>query len=339
MLFKIWLKKFVRIFIIFCLTCIVIGLALFGIGRPQKQIIWGLTFSSIRAEELGYDPQVLLATILTDLHPKKVRIPAYWSELEPQQDQFDFSKIENLLTETDKRGTDVIVVLGKKQPRWPECHQPDWFNSLQPNEQNSAILSMLEKSVTQLKHHQSITAWQIENEQFFEYGPNCPKTDSKLYKQELNTVAQLDSRPLITTDSGEKGLWLKSAWSGAEILGSTMYREVYHDKKGKYITYELPWWTYNIKAGLIKLFTNTDEVIGVELQAEPWLIIANPKATSPEEQLTHMNPDVFKNNIAYATKVGFPENYLWGVEWWYWMAREHNDSSMLNEAKTFFNKQ
>jgi hypothetical protein len=331
-------KKILKILLAFIAVLAAVCLILFWIGKPQKNIIWGLSFSTIRAQELGFEPQNLLATILDDMHPAKIRIPVYWSEIEPQQGLFDFSKYEGLLTETNKRGTEVILVLGRKQPRWPECHQPGWFNQLTSDQQDIATLNMIEKSVAEFKDIQSVVAWQIENEPYFQYGPVCPVTSHKLYEKELNLVAQLDEKPTIATDSGEKGVWVNVAWSGANVLGATMYREVYHDKKGKYISYKFPWWSYNIKSGLVKLLTNADDVIGVELQAEPWLIVSNPSVTAPEEQLQHMNPDIFRNNIEYAKKVGLAENYLWGAEWWYWMAKQHNDDSMVNAAKEFFNQ-
>lgn len=330
-------KKILKIVLIIFAVLVLLTLFLFWVGKPQKNITWGITFSTVRAKELGFEPQALFTTILNDLHPKKVRIPLYWSEIEPQQGQFNFAPYEGLLAEANKNGTEVILVLGKKQPRWPECHQPDWYNHLiDEAAQDKATLEMIEKSVAQFKDVQSVVAWQIENEPYFQYGPRCPVTSHDLYEKEIDLVAQLDDKPTIATDSGEKGIWVTVANSGATILGTTMYREVYHDKKEKYLTYNLPWWTYNVKAGLVKLLTGTDEVIGVELQAEPWLIISNPNATVPEEQLKHMNPDILRNNIEYATKVGLPENYLWGAEWWYWMQKQHNDSSTLDAAKEFF---
>lgn len=332
-------KKIIKIAIVFFAILALICLILFFIGKPQKNIVWGVTFSTIRAQELGFDSTTLLATMLDDLKPAKIRIPVYWSEIEPAQGKFDFSKYRNLLAETDKRGTEVILVLGRKQPRWPECHQPEWFNQLDAQQQETATLNMIEQSVAEFKDIQSVVAWQIENEPYFQYGPVCPVTSHELYKKEVQLVAQLNAKPTIATDSGEKGMWVSVAGSGANTLGATMYREVYHDKKGKYIAYKFPWWSYNIKAGLVKLLTNVDSIIGVELQAEPWLMISNPKATPPAEQLKHMNPEIFRSNIEYATRVGLPENYLWGAEWWYWMAKEHGDNSMINAAKTFFSNQ
>lgn len=336
MISKPILKKIAKIIVAVMAALALICLMLFFIGRPQKNITWGITFSTIRAEELGFKPQELFTTIVNDLHPKKVRIPAYWSDMESQQGQFDFNKIDSLLSIADKQNVGVILVLGKKQPRWPECHQPQWYNQLSVELQGQATLTMIEAAVTHLKEHPSIAAWQIENEQYFQYGPDCPAIKPAQYKVELALVNRLDKRPTIATDSGEKGGWITAAQSGANILGSTMYREAYYEKKGKYVTYPLPWWTYNIKWGYVKLLSGVDDVIGVELQAEPWLIISNPEDTEPQEQLKHMNPQIFWNNINYATNTGFSENYLWGVEWWYWMQKTHGDNSMVNAAKNLF---
>lgn len=338
-----WLKRSIYTLISLLVFVAVVGLILFYIGKPQNKITWGITYSTLHAKELGFDPQLLFKTMLTDLQPKVVRLPAYWSELEAEKGQFNFSQIEGLLSQTEKtlsreNKTEVLLVIGLKQPRWPECHQPAWYNDVSLQEQEQTTLNMIYKTVNELKKYKSIKAWQIENEPYFAYGPGCPEIKRDMYSREIEIVKSLDTRPIVGTDSGEKGLWIPVANSGVDILGATMYREAYYEKQEKYITYPLPWWTYNIKAGLVKLFSKSKNVIGVELQAEPWLTIANPKATPPAEQLLHMNPIIFQKNINYATNVGFSENYLWGVEWWYWMQREHSDNSMTNKAKEFFKK-
>lgn len=46
-----------------------------------------------------------------------------------------------------------------------------------------------------------------------------------------------------------------------------------------------------------------------------------------------MNISQFKENIDYAKAVGFPENYLWGAEWWYWLKVKHNDPRYWQEVK------
>ena len=51
-----------------------------------------------------------------------------------------------------------------------------------------------------------------------------------------------------------------------------------------------------------------------------------------------MNQKIFAENVAYAKKVGFQDNYLWGVEWWYWMAKKNNDWGMWTAAKDLLSK-
>ncbi len=330
-------QKIVKVFIWAIVGLVLLSLVGFILGRPQTEIKWGVNFSTRRALDLDMQPEELFMTVLDDLQPQSIRLPIYWEDIEARPGQFNFSLYDRLLSEADKRGIEIIASLGHKQPRWPECHHPDWWASLPTEEQDTTVLNMISKSVAHLKAHPSIKAWQIENEPFFPYGPDCPTINRGLYKQELATVRQLDSRPLIGTDSGEKGSWLTTAWSGVDILGATMYREVYHDKKGRYMTYPIPAWTYNIKAGWVRLFSGADNSIGVELQAEPWFAGKGAQQTPLPEQLTHMNPEILRINIEYARQVGFAENYLWGVEWWYWLANQ-GDPSLVNEAKILYHK-
>ena len=93
------LKKIIKILVIVLAALALFCLILFLIGKPQKNITWGITFSTIRAQELGFDSQSLFTTILNDIHPAKIRLPLYWSEIEPQQGQFNFAVYE---TETNE---------------------------------------------------------------------------------------------------------------------------------------------------------------------------------------------------------------------------------------------
>ncbi len=327
-----------RVILGILVAVIFIGLIGFVLAQPKQDISWGINYSSLRAQDLDMEPVDLFRTILDDLTPARVRLPAYWDEMEARQGQFDFSMIDSLLAETDKRNTKVLLVVGLKQPRWPECHQPPWWDLLPQAGQDQAVLTMINQTVEHLKTHSSIMAWQVENEPFFEYGPDCPTVSHTLYKKELDEIRKLDSRPLVGTDSGEKGIWITTAWSGVDVMGATMYREVYADKKNKYQTYPLPAWTYNIKAGLVRLLSGANHTIGVELQAEPWFAGSDAQHTAVGEQLQHMNADIFTRNINYARKTGFAENYLWGAEWWYWLKLKQNDTSLVEAAKTLFNK-
>ncbi|HMQ01848.1 MAG TPA: beta-galactosidase, partial [Candidatus Doudnabacteria bacterium] len=274
--------------------------------------------------------------ILDDLEVKHVRLAAYWSEVEPNLGEFDFTMIKALLTEAEVRNVNVILAVGRKLPRWPECHEPAWYHHLTPEQKEAALLTMLEKTVLELKTYDNIVAWQVENEPFFDFGLNCPIIKSSLYKKEVALVKSLDNRPIVGTDSGEKGPWITTAWGGVDIFGATMYRTVYLDKKEKYTTYPLPPWTYNVKAGLVRIFSGANETIGVELQAEPWFAGVGAQSTPEEIQQRLMSPAILQANIDYATQAGLKENYFWGTEWWYWYEQTTNDRALIELVKPLF---
>src|SRR3989344_5701133 len=312
---------------------IVIALAAFFYFRfePADRVVWGVNFSIPQADYMGFDWEKMYLAALDELKPQSLRIMAYWEILEPKRGKYEFEDIDFLLAEAENRGVKTILVLGHKQPRWPECHHPDWYNNLSDKEQDEALLAMLSASVEHFKKYDSISAWQIENEPLFPYGPDCGVVKWGVFRKELSVVKALDSRPILVTDSGEKGARLPSTWAGGDIFGSTMYREVFHDRKQKYIKYPIPAELYRIKAGMVQTLSGIDKVWGVELQAEPWF--ENSVHETPWERQTElMNPSVFAANVAYAKRAGFEENYFWGVEWWYW-AKEHGHPEMWDAAK------
>ncbi len=310
----------------------------YSLAMPSDDITWGINFSTKYARGFGYEPEELLNQSLGELKPKHMRLATYWDEIEPMRGQYDFQETDNLIDIAEKYNVGVLLVLGRKQPRWPECHDPSWLKELTPENQDTALAEKTTALVNRYKERDVIIGWQIENEALFHYGENCPVSSTKKLGAQVDLVRSLDNtREIIATDSGEKGAWLPTAWSGADLLGATMYREVYHGEKGKYLTYPLPPLSYNVKAGIVRFLSSTDKVIGVELQAEPWFM-SDALSTPIPEHLEHMNPEIFADNIKYATSVGFEQNYFWGTEWWYWMAKQ-GEPEMLDAAKQFFAEQ
>ena len=72
-----------------------------------------------------------------------------------------------------------------------------------------------------------------------------------------------------------------------------------------------------------------------ELQSEPWLSMRDSSEGSPQKQAQLFSLADFKANIEFAKKTGFDESYLWGVEWWYWIA-EKGYPEYLDYAKVIF---
>ncbi len=302
------------------------------VRKENKKAQLGVTFSSRYASDLGMNWKQAYLAVLDDLNVRRIRIPVYWDLVEKTKGQYDFSDVDWQLAEARKRKADIILVVGQKVPRWPECDIPKWD---QHNNQarKEDLLKFIDVTLNRYKNEPEIKNWQIENEPFLKFGI-CPKPDAKLLDSELALARRIDpSRKIIVTDSGELSLWVKAA-KRADIFGTTMYRTIYKNGFG-FFTYPIGPRFFRFKYGLIKLLAGQDRAIVIELQAEPW--ISGWTVSKPlKEQFASMNVKKLKANVKYAREVGFPSIYLWGVEWWYWLKTERNHPELWNAAKKMF---
>lgn len=329
------LKKFfigILIFLIFLL----VFLSYFFIGAPPKakEITWGVNFSQKHAQNLGLDWQETYLALLDDLKTKNLKVAAHWDLIEPAEGKFNFKDLDWQIQQAQKRNAKILLAIGMKTPRWPECHIPEWANGLKKEEQQEKILRMLKEIVLRYQNFSAIKYWQVENEPFFPFG-QCPWVDKKFLKKEINLVKLLDSqkRPIIISDSGEGSFWINAARFG-DIVGTTIYKRVWFRQLGIYIHYPFPPTFYWRKAQLIKNFFGK-KVISIELQAEPWgpaLLYDLPL----KEQEKTMNLEKFQQNIEFAKKTGLDTFYLWGAEWWYWLKEKQNQPEIWQEAKKLF---
>lgn len=328
-------RKIIKIIAI--LAFLIAGSALFFYFRftPTQNPAWGLTFSYQEAQGLGFDWKIVYADILSDLKPQNLRLMTYWNDVEKEKGKYDFSIADYMVSEAAKQNVNIILAVGHKQPRWPECHHPDWFNKLSKDEADKAVVDFVAATINHFKSNTAIKEWQVENEPFFGFGPDCPTSSEELLKAEITKVKELDQRPILTTDSGDRGGWLSATKSGATDFGYTLYRVSYDKKYGGYYKYPLPPSFYRVRSGILRTFTDVKQISDVELQMEPWF--TNGATNTPVDvQKTLMNQKVFEDNIAYAKKTGAASHYLWGVEWWYWMAKKQGDWGMWTAAKNLF---
>lgn len=329
-----------KVFIIIGLVLLGLIVAIFcyffiGRAKPVEKIDFGVTFSKIQAEELSLNWKEVYLAILDDLKIKKIRLIAYWPEVEPIERDFDFEDLDWQIEEAQKRRIEIILAVGRRLPRWPECHIPDWAGNLPEKEQQEKVLVVISEVIRHYKDSEAIKFWQVENEPFFEFFGNCPKLDRKFLGKEINLVRDLGgTRPIILTESGEFSTWIGAARRG-DILGTTLYRRLWSKYFKFYFRYPIPAIFYQRKTALIKKFFDIDKIIVIELQAEPWGPDQNWKI-SLEEQFKSMNPDEFREIIDYTKRAGFSEAYLWGAEWWYWLKEKYGDDSMWEEAKKLF---
>lgn len=331
---KIWKKTLLGILIGFL---ILVSFFVFGTPPQQKEITWGVSFSQKHARDLEIDWKKNYLAILDDLGVKNLRIITHWDLLSPEQGSYNFEDLDWQIREAEKRNAKIILLIGMKTARWPECHLPEWVKNLNKDQQQKEILKLLEKIVLRYQEKDGIIAWQVENESFFPFG-RCPWVDVKFLKKEIDFVKSLDSkkRPIIITESGEWSPWVLAGKYG-DLVGTTLYKRIWQDQLNIYLTYYFPPTFYWRKAQIVeKLFGK--EVIIIELQAEPWGPGKLLYDTPVEEQIKTMDLEQFRKNIEFAKKTGLKEFYLWGAEWWFWMKEKQNDSQIWNEAKLLFSQ-
>lgn len=294
--------------------------------------VWGVTFTPRFAKELGIDWQKSFILMLDDLNFRHFRLAVYWDEVESKKGTFDFGELDWLINEIEKRNGSVILTIGRKNLRWPECYQPAWIKEMADDQIEQRLYEMIRETINHFKDRKSIYLWQVENEPFFSFG-ECPAPKSRVIEAEVALVRSLDNRPIMLTDSGELSTWLKTI-KYPDILGITMYRDVSNPWTGDFHWPSPAGW-YSKRAKLAE--RRVDKVIVAELQMEPWY---NQPFTSvePDEQAAKFNIDKMKDNIDFAKKAGFSEYYLWGAEWWFYMEKNgHNE--YLEHIKSLNKKQ
>ena len=331
------LKYFLLGFLIFIIF-ILVFLSYFFIGqtKPAEKITWGVNFSQKHSQLLGLDWKENYLALLDDLKAKNIKLITHWDLIEPKKDQYFFDDLDWQIKTAEEKGAKLLLVIGMKTGRWPECHIPGWAKDLTKKEQQKEILELLEQIVLRYRGRPPVNFWQAENEPFFPFG-ECPWSDIKFLKKEIEQVQSLDikKRPIVISDSGEGSFWIRAARFG-DIIGTTMYKKVWFRQLGFYLSYPFPPIFYWRKTQLIKKLFGK-KVICIEFQAEPW----GPKLLydSPlEEQEKTMNLEQFRQNIEFAKKTGLDTFYLWGGEWWYWLKEKQGKPEIWNEAKKLFEK-
>jgi len=292
-----------------------------------KKATLGVTFSSWQARYLGLDAGAVLAGSLEDLKIKKYRIPVYWSFTEAKKGKYDFSDVDWQLDKIGKEGGTVLLAIGRRLPRWPECHIPTWAKSLEEKQQQELVLKMLKATVNHFKNRAIIEAWQVENEPMLSGYGECPPPDTAFLKQEVDLVRLLDSRPIVLTESGELSTWAKAAELADEI-GISIYRTVWSKTLGLF-TYPLTPAYYKYRAKTLSLFVK--KVFVSELQIEPWGNVALIYMPIVDQKYI-MNEKKARQSIKFAKQAGFDEAYLWGVEWWAYL-KANGDNGMWQTIK------
>lgn len=317
--------------------CVLLAAAVLLLATKPKpeRVTYGMSFNTLYARELSLDWRTTYDALLDDLGVRHLRLAAHWTMVEPEDDRYNFEELDYQLARAREVGADVVFAVGRRLPRWPECHVPEWAATLSWEEQKQEIREYIEVVVERYKDEPSIVYWQVENEPYLEVFANmhCGDLDEAFLKEEIELVRTIDpTRPILVTDSGNLGTWA-GAYKHGDAFGTSVYVHFWNPELGQFRTV-LPPMFYRVKEGLMELLYGEKQTFLIELSAEPWLL--EPiQDVDIETQYSRMDLDKFNDILEYAEKTRFERQYLWGGEWWYWL-KERGHPEMWQRGKELF---
>lgn len=327
------------VFIALISMCI---LTMYGIARwyiasqADKPYTWGVSFIPDYAESLGLNPQQTM-TALLKIGVRHFRLTSYWNIGEPTPGHYNFHQLDWEFAKAEQYHAKILLTVGLRQPRWPECHAPSWVNTSGPMKQ---WLPQLEHYMTAVvnryKNSPSLSAYQVENEYFLHGFGSCTNYSAQRLISEYNLVHRLDPKHPIVVSRSNNAIGFPLGQPQPSLFGISIYRKQWKQTMDRYYHYPLPAWFYGFLAGVQEIFLHKNMIIA-ELQAEPWPPHSAPiTKTSLKVQDQTMNAQLLKRRFNFAQKTGMHTAYLWGAEYWYYRLVKLHDPSVWNIAKAEF---
>lgn len=343
---KGWWQKIAVVFAALLLFCVS---AMYGIAQwyintnDHKPLKLGATFIPSYAEDLGLDPKETLDAMITDLGVKHFRLVSYWDQMEPAQDRYDFSQLDWQFRKAEAAGATVTLSLGLRQPRWPECHMPEWAKNLSGGPSVGQWQQQLEQFIGEVvnryKTSPALESYQLENEFFLTvFSPECTDYSRERLIEEFNLVKRLDPyHPVILSRSNNYGVPLGEPVP--DIYGFSVYRRVWDGKTGRYFQYPLPPKWYAFHAGVQQILHGKPSMLH-ELQAEAWPPNGTPiQNTTLEEQNKSITPQRLEDTFQFGIDTGLRDIYLWGAEYWLYRKEKLQDPSLWDVAKEQYKRE
>ncbi|HYH74729.1 MAG TPA: beta-galactosidase [Candidatus Saccharimonadales bacterium] len=323
---------------------------MYGIARwyittsADKPLIMGASFIPAYAESLGVDPEETMDALINDVGIRHFRLVSYWNQAEPQQGTYDFSQLDWQFRKAEQADAKITLSLGLRQPRWPECHMPDWARQQDPAVWQQHLEAYMGKVVERYKDSPALDSYQVENEFFLKGFGNCEEIPGSMDRERLvreyKLVKALDPDHKVIINRSNNALGWPVGEPTPDEYGISIYKRVWDAQLTKrYLEYPFPAWYYGFVAGWQKLMTGQDMMIH-ELQAESW----GPRGKhlneiSVTEADKSFSAERFAHRVEFGKATGMREMYLWGAEYWYSRMVVQDDPSLWNVAKdTFRNK-
>jgi hypothetical protein len=311
------------------------GLAFWYQKKHQNEpLTFGVTYISNYAEYYGLDSQETLLALRDDLGFKRFRLVSYWKDIEKEKDVYDFSDLDWQFEKINEVGGEVTLSIGLRQPRWPECHAPEWVDHNQRDIWYPELKKYMQKVIERYKDNPALVSYQLENEYFLGVFGECEQfgIDRERLVEEYDLVKSIDTNTPIIVSLSNNYLGIPIGDPRPDQFGVSVYKRVFDETITKrYFEYPFPSWWYTWRAALTEIFTGKDSMLH-ELQTEPW-VPGGVKEASIEEQDKSMDAERLKERINYGVATGFRDIDLWGGEWWYWRKEALNDPSLWEAVR------
>lgn len=325
----IWASVFVLFFI-----SSMYGIAQWYIAKhAHEPLTIGATFIPDYARYYDLDPKDTMQAMIDDLGMRRFRLVSYWDDIEAKPGRYNFEELDWQFKKVEDAGGTISLAIGLRQPRWPECHWPDWAKKEPKSQWSQDIKTVMGKVIDRYKDSPALESYQLENEYFLDVFGDCPDHSRDRLVEEYNYVKSKDpNKPLIITRSNNATPSWPVGAPRPDMNGASIYKRVWDRTVTKrYFEYPLPAWYYAFLAGGAELTTGNNTIIH-EMQTEAWPP-APMKQTSIEEQDKSLPAEKLGDRIQYGVDTGMRTIDLWGVEWWYWRKMKLGDPSLWNAGK------
>jgi len=304
---------------------------MYGIARwymasqADQPIVFGATFIPDYARHFDLDARETMTAMIDDLGLKRLRLVSYWSNGEREPGEYDFSELDWQFRLAEDRGVQVSLAIGLRQPRWPECHMPEWAKQLPKAEWSARLKDYMSAVVLRYKDSPALESYQLENEYFLKVFGICPDHSRDRLIDEFNLVKSLDPKTTLVVSMSNNAIGTPIGEPTPDEWAISVYKRVWDkDVTKRYLEYPIPAWYYGFRAGFTQLIRGHNSFIH-ELQAESWTPgDLGSKNTPLDEQYKSLNPQRLHDRMEYGRATGMKKIDLWGVEWWYYLKTKKN---------------
>lgn len=336
---KIW-QRVLLIIVAICMLFVSFMYSLsswYRIKHQNEPLNLGISFSATYASRMGLDPKETLEAMLKELGVKRIRLVSYWNQHEAKPGEYNFADLDWQFEMLQKYNAKASLVVGLRQPRWPECHFPEWAKGKTEAELTKPLQTYITKVVERYRDNSALQEYQLENEYFLKVFGICQEFRSRdRLMSEFNLVKLLDPNHKVLISRSNNALGYPVNEPIPDISAVSVYKRVWDKTLTKrYFDYPFPGWFYGSLAAIMEIVHGKPTIIH-ELQAEPWPPSGEVIENSLEEQDKSMDAARLEKRAKYGISSGIRTIDFWGSEWWYWRLKKANDPTVWETAKEIY---